>query len=238
LDDPEAFRAFCRRWREAHPSAQDASFQQWSLEPAVPAAPFFGAVPAIQEAFVAPLCAPWVWHDPMGDCSYKVRDGLVLYAANGRDLWGPNETAPRLLRPVSGGFTVETICLPALAERPMIGGLLLWKDRENFLRLERGTHGPHDLWFLGCLGNKEQILGRGRLPSEQVVLRLERLGSRVNALCSADGHTWFTLGQVEFPREDPVEVGVHAIGDIDRLIYPGAYPEGTAIRFERFSLWQ
>jgi hypothetical protein len=36
---------------------------------------------------------------------------------------------------------------------------------------------------------------------------------------------------------DPVEVGVHAIGMIDRTIYPGAYPEGTAIRFERFDLW-
>jgi hypothetical protein len=32
-------------------------------------------------------------------------------------------------------------------------------------------------------------------------------------------------------------VGLHAIGMIDRTIYPGAYPEGTAIRFECFALW-
>jgi hypothetical protein len=59
----------------------------------------------------------------------------------------------------------------------------------------------------------------------------------VNALCSPDGERWFTVGHAEFPVEDPVEVGLHAIGSIDRTIYPGAYPEGTAIRFEVFEVW-
>jgi len=58
----------------------------------------------------------------------------------------------------------------------------------------------------------------------------------VNALCSGDGTDWFTVGQVEFPREDPVEIGLPAIGNINRTIYPGAYPEGTAIWFASFQL--
>jgi hypothetical protein len=29
-----------------------------------------------------------------------------------------------------------------------------------------------------------------------------------------------------------------AIGNIDRTIYRGAYPDGTAIRFESFMLWE
>ena len=58
----------------------------------------------------------------------------------------------------------------------------------------------------------------------------------MKALCSAEGERWLTAGQVEFPAEDPVEIGLHAIGMIDRIIYPGAYPEGTAIRFEAFQL--
>jgi hypothetical protein len=33
-------------------------------------------------------------------------------------------------------------------------------------------------------------------------------------------------------------VGLHAIGAIDRTIYPGAYPDGTAIRFEASELNQ
>jgi hypothetical protein len=81
------------------------------------------------------------------------------------------------------------------------------------------------------------MIERGRLPSERLFLRLERLGHRVNALCTADGREWFTVGGVDFPAADPVEVGLHAIGTIDRAIYLGAYPEGTAIRFESFDLW-
>jgi regulation of enolase protein 1 (concanavalin A-like superfamily) len=82
------------------------------------------------------------------------------------------------------------------------------------------------------------LIGRGRLRSERVFLRLERVGDRVSAFCSADGKNWFTVGHVEFPIEDPLQVGMHAIGHIDRCIYRGAYPEGTAIRFESFQLWK
>jgi regulation of enolase protein 1 (concanavalin A-like superfamily) len=95
----------------------------------------------------------------------------------------------------------------------------------------------HEISFQGCLGNKDVVLGRGRLPTERVFLRLERREGRVNALCSADGQEWFTVGAVAFPVEDPLEVGLHAIGEIERVIYPGAHPEGTAIRFESFQLW-
>jgi regulation of enolase protein 1 (concanavalin A-like superfamily) len=86
-------------------------------------------------------------------------------------------------------------------------------------------------------GDRNVILGRGRLPAESIILRLERRGGSVRALCSADGQHWFSVGQVEFPADDSLEVGVHAIGSIERMIYPGAYPEGTAIRFESFELW-
>jgi hypothetical protein len=181
-----------------------------------------------------------------------VQNGLEIHAANGRDLWNVNLSAPRLLRSVSGDFAVQTVCVPVsvaptscrqtsrqdacATEKPAIGGLLLWKDKENFLRLDRGTRGKHEISFMGCLANKDVVIGRGRLPSERVHLRLERIGSRVNALCSADGREWFTVGHAEFPLADPVEVGLHGIGNIDRTIYPGAYPDGTAIRFEEFNV--
>ena len=34
----------------------------------------------------------------------------------------------------------------------------------------------------------------------------------MNALCGADGKTWFTVGYAAFPVEDPVQVSLHAIG--------------------------
>ena len=160
-----------------------------------------------------------------------------IQATNGRDLWDINLSAPRLLQPVSGAFAVQTICALASEERPSIGGILLWRDKENYLRVDRGTRGKHEVSFQGCLENKDVIIGRGHLPSERIFLRLERREGRVNGLCSADGKEWFTMGYATFPEKGPLEVGLHAIGAIDRTIYPGAYPEGTAIRFESFELW-
>jgi regulation of enolase protein 1 (concanavalin A-like superfamily) len=73
----------------------------------------------------------------------------------------------------------------------------------------------------------------------QVSLRLERSDDLVRAFCSADGKTWFTVGQIAFPVDDPIQVGLHAIGCIDINVYLySPSPEGAAIRFESFHLWQ
>jgi tetratricopeptide (TPR) repeat protein len=242
-EDPEEFRALCRRYREERPEAPPSRFVQWYLEPAEPSSVFrsaYSVLPAAPSAIRntqhAILDPGWVWHDPFADCSLTVQNGLEIHAANGRDLWHINLSAPRLLRPASADFAIQTVCLRASDEKPAIGGLLLWKDQENFLRLERGAKGKHEITFEGCVADEHYQFGRGRLVSDRVFLRLERRGPRVDAFCSADGEEWFTAGHVEFPVEDPMEVGLHALGAIDRLIYPDAYPEGTAIRFESFQL--
>ena len=68
-----------------------------------------------------------------------------------------------------------------------------------------------------------------------VVRRLT--GDRVDAFCSPDSETWYAMSHVTFPMDDTVQVGIRTISMIDRTIYPGAYPEGTAIRFTSFKLW-
>ncbi|MBI1926343.1 tetratricopeptide repeat protein [Candidatus Poribacteria bacterium] len=248
-EDPEEFRAFCRRLREAHPEVGDLPFVQWYLEPAETQE--FTQNP-VHDAFAEKLSSDWVWHDEFNDCSFTVGNGLEIHAANGRDLWHVNLSAPRILRAVSGDFAVQVVCtspapphpvpLPQRGEgekvsKPAIGGILLWRDKQNYLRLDKGTHGTYEINFSGCIENKDLIIGRGRLPSERVFLRLERIGGRVNALCSADGEAWFTVGSVDFPVGDLMEVGLHAIGNIDRTLYHGAFPEGTATAFQGFELW-
>ena len=149
-----------------------------------------------------------------------------------------------------------------------IGGLVLWQDSENYLRLVRGIAGKNEITFMGCIGNRDIVLGRGRLSQaksaevplgstqmstlarqerppapddsleRQVYLRMERRGDAVRALCSADVREWFAAGQATFPVGRPIHIGVHATGSIDRTIYHGAYPGGSAIRFQSFRLWQ
>jgi tetratricopeptide (TPR) repeat protein len=249
-EDPEAFGAFCRCFKEELGGFYDLAFGRWHLGSIDESVQF--RVPLQHYPFAESLASDWVWEDPMGDCSFDVRNGLAIYAANGRDLWHINLTAPRWLRPAPAEdcFAVQTVCVSVSDDMPAIGGLLLWRDKENYLRLDVGTRGADEISFQGCMENEDLVIGRGRLQgsapeSEQgsasrgpAWLRMERKGDTVRALCSADGEKWHTAGSVDFPFEGEAEiqVGLHAIGSIDRSIYHGAYPDGTAIRFESFTM--
>jgi hypothetical protein len=58
---------------------------------------------------------------------------------------------------------------------------------------------------------------------------------------SADGYTHTcpipSPPSVAFPAKGSLQVGLHAIGVLSELIYPGGFPDGTAIRFESFTIW-
>jgi len=217
-EDPEAFRFFCRRFQEEC-SVGDLAFVQWFLEPADVRA--VRESPLHHDEFATPLSPDWEWQDVFHDCAFTVQNGLEIHAANGQDLWHINWSAPRILRPASpvlsevegGDLAVQAMCAPVSDERPAVGGLLLWKSKENYLRLDKGVAGEREILFGGCLANQDVVIGRGRLPAHQqidrsahqqgwVYLRLERVGDQVEALCSADGESWFTVGQVPFPVED------------------------------------
>jgi DNA-binding SARP family transcriptional activator/class 3 adenylate cyclase len=229
-DAAEEFRAFAQRYQEDRDVARNAALACPFLQPTEPNA-FDQRVD--DHSFAEPMASPWAWRDPFGDgACIRAPNGLEIHAATGRDLAFMNGSAPRLVQSARGGFAIQTVCEPVSTEKPAIGGLLLWKDARNYVRLDRGTRGPSEISFSGCVADRDLIIGRGRLLGERVVLRLERVGDRVSALCSANGQNWFTVGHIPFPVEDPVEIGLHAIGAIDRTIYHGAYPDGTAIRFE------
>jgi regulation of enolase protein 1 (concanavalin A-like superfamily) len=144
------------------------------------------------------------------------------------------------MRELSGDLAVEVCISLESDEKPQQGGLLVWKDKDNFLRFERGIHGKYEMRLHGYVNGKWQIAGRGLLrveDNEEVHLRLERSGDEFTAHCSVDGQNWLTCGKMTLPMEDPIQVGIHAIGMIDRTIYCGAYKEGTATVFRNFRIW-
>jgi regulation of enolase protein 1 (concanavalin A-like superfamily) len=93
-----------------------------------------------------------------------------------------------------------------------------------------------EVTLMGCIHRQDVIVGRGRLRAAQAYLRLERRGDQLRAFCSDNGEEWYTVGQVEFPIDERLEAGLYAIGNIDRMLHHGAFPDGTAIRFSDFSL--
>jgi class 3 adenylate cyclase/predicted ATPase len=271
--DADAFRVMCTTWRESHPRLTELGLAQWYLEPAgrlAPPDPEHGQLAWAGTGAVT-LGPDWEWRDPSGECRFVIRDGLEIRAANGRDLHHINLTSPCLLRPAPANAVLQTVCSLASAEQPAIGGILYWRDRDTFVRLDWGSGGPHEISLRGCLGGQDVVLGRGLLPpgfardgslgivsqgarnldnsselgqtaqptpwaAQAVFLRMECAGGQLAAFCSKDGSVWFSVGRATLPGEGPALVGVYASGSIDRLVYPGAYPDGTAIRFGAFHL--
>jgi hypothetical protein len=140
--------------------------------------------------------------------------------------------------PIRGDFTLQTKCGTHSDEIPAIGGLLVWQDDKNWLCLEVGTRGKEEIIYRGFLDNQDMVFGRGRLSKESpIYLRMEKHGYHVMAFCSIDGENWLVVGNTLISSGEPIFPGIHAIGHINRLVYPGAYQQGTSITFHELALW-
>ncbi|GIX06578.1 MAG: hypothetical protein KatS3mg115_0981 [Candidatus Poribacteria bacterium] len=178
----------------------------------------------------------WRWEDPRGHGQWSARQGyLQMNVAPGVDLWhGANFDAPRLIRRIQGDFAIETR-IPVTPQLKEHGGLLVWKDRDNFLRLEK-TSGPHafngDVRFERHYRGGYQLVGRGPglKNAKQVYLRLERFGNRFLGYASEDAVNWLYVGEAIAPMRDPVWVGLHAL-------CPGSIPP-TETRFDYFRIYR
>lgn len=249
-ETPAAFQATCRAIASARPAADPLPLVQWWLKPTkvdfsfqilAGSTPSFGLSPDVSPPQQSTSGQGWSWHDHYSDGSFTVDNGdLILCAANTyRDLWFNNLSAPHLLHPVQDDFALQALCLPAFPDRPTQGGLLLWQDQQNFLRLDWGVDGPRSVSLRGAIANQDQVLGRGCLPeAQQAFLRLERRDGQIRALASNDGQQWFLVAAVDFPATAPLAIGPFAGGLLQRWFYPGAYPAGSALRFQGLTIWR
>jgi tetratricopeptide (TPR) repeat protein/regulation of enolase protein 1 (concanavalin A-like superfamily) len=244
LNKSDEFLDLCHHLKERHANIIEMfSFHQWYLEKIEPSYSF-PKLSSDNDSQFSNINSLWNWIDEFGDCSYNVRDdsnGVEIHSANGRNIHFNNNSAPRLLRQISKDFAVE-VCISSVSEdKPQIGGLLIWKDSGNYVCFVKGIKGQDQYNFDGYSNNKLIINGRGLLPpseNDETYLRLERSGDEFTSYCSVDGENWFTCGKMTFPLEDPIQVGIHAIGMIDRTIYCGEYKEGTATLFRNFRIWK
>ncbi len=195
-----------------------------------------------EDEFIGNRMRPeWRWVDPQGGGEWAERQGyLEMRTEPGQDLWhGPNGSggdmsAPRLLMRVPGDFAIETRVrvTPQLREH---GGLLVWKNGNRFLRLEK-TSGPHafrgDVRFERHVGRIFNLRGRaaGLRNTRELFLRLERRGNQFSSFASADGIQWRSCGQTNVGMGEAVDVGLHAL-------CPGNIPP-TLTRFDYFRVFK
>ena len=239
LADPAAFRSLCNAQRARWPDRSPNGRCSWYP---VPAQPLCGCGGGTGCEVTAQMLAQWQWCDPYQDGAHHVEHGpeLVaeLVAADGRDLWFINTGAPSLRTGVEGDFGLQARCLPSPLRPLATGGLLLWCDGANFVRLDWGGLGPGEISFLGWAGGERRFWGRARSSCGQPYLRLARSGDKVQALYSEDGRQWLLIGETTLVVGGPWTIGLLALGIVDRILYPGAPAGGAAIRFDSIQLWR
>lgn len=141
---------------------------------------------------------------------------LKLRIPAGKDLFGENRTAPRLVREIAGDFEIETTVRFAPNSDYQGAGLLIFRNDSNFLRLERA---------FGGLGGGEEGIRFDRAEDENyepvatpaevataagvVELRLRREGKNVIAFWREPGNRpWIEVGRVTNTYPETVTVGL------------------------------
>ncbi len=152
--------------------------------------------------------------DPDQDCKFTLgpRSLTVELPASWHDLAGPpllKFNAPRVLREVDGDFVLTVKVSGDFKPRPpttsllsvpyLGGGILLWSDSDNFIRLERATL-VRDGQVVPHIAFLKQEGGEGKpvdyvMPFEEndCYLRLERKEGQILGAVSGDGADWKQL---------------------------------------------
>ena len=168
--------------------------------------------------------------NPDGDCGISLEENALVIRVprTPHDLSAEmgRVNAPRVLQEVEGDFSAQVkVCGAIRPTAPgtvaghlayQAGGLLLWGDNRNYVRLERaalyreGTVQPIAAFEARVKG---ELAGARscEVPDQDAWLRLERRGNRLFGAVSPDGRVWTPLEplEVEFPAK--VRVGVTAV---------------------------
>lgn len=169
-------------------------------------------------------------NDPDGDCQFEQADDTLRIRVPGtlHDLVADSGhlNAPTVLSPIRGEFialvkaagVVHPGPEPDVADGlPYNGtGLLLWVDRDNYIRLERAGLIREGAFIsyanLERFSAGRRVLSQGlRLQDLPTSLRLERRAGSVYAAISQDGVNWSSFPPLEVALPEEPKLGVAAV---------------------------
>lgn len=191
--------------------------------------------------------------DPDGDCEFRFGgDRLTITVPptnhNLHPIRGMN--APRVLKQISGDFTVQVKVSSDFAPgkkstkpqgqgRPFNGaGILIWENGENYLRIERNAYWLGDSLYcyppLIEYWRDREDSGVNNPPRDasyftgrSTWLKARRHGDRMTVSISHDGEEWSEVKTFPVDMADEVHVGVAAVNSSD---------EPFAVDFEEFAV--
>jgi regulation of enolase protein 1 (concanavalin A-like superfamily) len=166
--------------------------------------------------------AGWQFVDPdenYAETKRNVRSGVLrLTVPTGKDLYADNMTAPRYIKAFKGDFQLETKLIFKPTENYQGAGLLIYRDRDHYVRLERAYGGPGRggggiRFDVKTPGEYKVVTTPEDIPYEGgvVELRLLRNGSKVLAFWrSNEDNEWKDAGDAEVGLSDVVVAGLIA----------------------------
>lgn len=164
----------------------------------------------------------WSWVDPnapQGPTIYSSNDGkFSMLIATGRDLFGENRSAPRLVKAISGDFQIETRIKFEPKQDYQGAGLVIYVDGNNYLRFER-AHGGVSEGGSGIRldvsknGSFEALTTPGEIPTTapSVDLKVIRRGQVFTAFWRLDENAEWREAE-EFESDFPGTVAAGIIG--------------------------
>lgn len=156
---------------------------------------------------------------------------LKLKIPSGKDLYGDNRTAPRLVKSVTGDFEIETRVKFSPTQSYQGAGILIFRNDNNYLRLERGfggLGGGED----GIRFDKredethEPVATPEKFPTSagEVELKFRRVGKDFTAFWREAGKTeWKEVGKVSANYPETVQVGLIGVNTADEITAEFAY---------------
>lgn len=163
---------------------------------------------------------------------FDTKDGVLkLKIPGGTDLFGSQQNAPRLLKPISGDFEIETKVKfnPKVAYQG--AGILIWNDEKNYLRLERGFGGTDGgesgvRFDKSVNGDYSAISGTEQNATEsgEVELKLVRKGKQFTAFVreNIDGE-WKEIGNFSSDYPETIQAGIIGVSTADDITAEFAY---------------
>jgi regulation of enolase protein 1 (concanavalin A-like superfamily) len=170
--------------------------------------------------------------DPDGDCELKLENGALACEVPGTlhdlNIDIDKVNGPRVVQGVEGDFVAEVKVTGSFQPGGIPtgpksvpyngGGLLVWLDQGNYIRLERASmyRNGRVMAFLDFesreQGTRAQVHNKGGLdPKQDLWLRIERRGNVISGFLSPDGKDWEGLKPIEVDWPSRLKVGVDVI---------------------------
>jgi regulation of enolase protein 1 (concanavalin A-like superfamily) len=163
----------------------------------------------------------WRWIDSdskYNPTKYDTKSGVLhIDIPTGKDLFGESRTAPQLLKAVTGDFEIETKVKFDPNDYYQGAGILVFRNDNNYIRLERGFGGVGG-GENGVRFDKredevyEPIATQEKFPTSAkiVELRMRRVGREFTAFWRVPGEEWKEVGKYSSSYPEIVQVGLIA----------------------------